>query len=622
MINSDIQFLRAYGVVAVLLYHFSFLAGGYIGVDVFFVVSGYLITKIIADQFKVSSFNYFNFLHRRLKRLLPIYITSLVFTSFLVFVFGWQIEKISYFKSLLPAQLFYSNYWFIDSVSYWEKGVILTPLLHTWSLSVEVQFYIILPIFLVISFKYLNETGILITLGALVFFFFISCMLTYRSDPSIAFFSLHTRGWEFLIGSLVVFANKKLCFFVSKYRLNILCLAILGILPFYFSEFTEHPSTPTVTIVVATALVILGSKHSQIPSLKNRFFQTLGNLSYGAYLFHFPIAIFMEREYGLSPLLSLIGITCSFLIAYMGKKYIEDRVRYSQFSNIKFYTYTILISLALYFTVSEAFLANSKSEKTITNSAIDYYKTERGRNASINYEVNGYNSFARDRTFVNDNRPKVFFIGDSYSMDAFNIFSEAGLLDKVQVSAYFLNMGCQNVPNSVELSGHILPQNIKDCLLIKRVGDEELNQKIKEGDLIVLASKWTKFTSSHIEKLISQIDALGKKTLVIGRKEFLFPDDKLIKNGAGEGVALKLNSSFEYLDVINSFKEKDIPFYLDIHSIVCGSESKTCPTFTPNGIPISFDNKHLTQSGAKYIGQLISEDKDFVIEWRNILRLN
>ncbi|MEK9569614.1 MAG: acyltransferase family protein, partial [Paracoccaceae bacterium] len=523
MINTDIQFLRGFAVIAVLLYHFGLVSGGFIGVDIFFVISGYLITGIIVKDYQNQNFNYFRYLHRRCKRLLPIYITSLIFTTLLFLYFGWPVEINSFTESLLPSLLFYSNYWFLDNVSYWDSGVLLSPLLHTWSLSVEIQFYLIVPIIIIVAVKYTSSRYIFYAILVLASLFFVGCLFTFQESPSFAFYSIHTRLWEFLIGSSLVFVNYKYCKLVFQYKLNLICCLALVCLPFWYSESTKHPYIPTSVIIFVASLIILGSRHKNILFLRNRIFLLAGDLSYGAYLFHYPIAVFLIRDFGFSPELAAFGTILSFLIAFIGKKLVEDPVRYSQVASWKSYKMMLISS---FFLCAFASLGVSKVFDIVGSnvSTVEYYKTEQGRKASINYEVSAYNADARGREFVEDKRPKVLIIGDSYSMDVYNIFNEAGLFDNVQVSAYFLMMGCQNVLSGTDLKGKILPRNIKDCENILRVGDDELDKFIKQADLTLLATRWTEFTTLHIERLVDYISTLGKNSMVIGRKEFLFPD--------------------------------------------------------------------------------------------------
>ena len=153
--RSDIDSLRGYAVVAVILYHFKvpFFQGGYIGVDIFFVISGYLITSIIFREIMDKKFDFINFYERRIRRIIPILFFVLIISILVQNKLFLYDEKIDFYKIILSIIFFVSNLWFAQSGSYFEPDVSNSHLLHTWSLSIEEQFYLIFPIFLFLIYK-------------------------------------------------------------------------------------------------------------------------------------------------------------------------------------------------------------------------------------------------------------------------------------------------------------------------------------------------------------------------------------------------------------------------------------------------------------------------------------
>jgi len=153
--RKDIDCLRGYSVLAVILYHFKikYFEGGYIGVDIFFVISGYLITAIIIKDIRSNSFSFLNFYERRIRRLLPALLVVLALTATLNYSYFTGDENINFFKSILSVILFYSNYWFYKSGSYFEPINENNPLFHLWSLSVEEQFYLAFPVIFIFFYK-------------------------------------------------------------------------------------------------------------------------------------------------------------------------------------------------------------------------------------------------------------------------------------------------------------------------------------------------------------------------------------------------------------------------------------------------------------------------------------
>ena len=157
--RSEIDGLRAIAVIPVVFFHagFNFFSGGYVGVDVFLVISGYLITTIILRELESKTFSIANFYERRARRILPALVFVIIITSILSFIFLTKSELSGYFRSVIATLLFYSNFYFWKTSPYFRSESDLEPLLHTWSLSIEEQFYLLFPLLLIFSFKYLKK---------------------------------------------------------------------------------------------------------------------------------------------------------------------------------------------------------------------------------------------------------------------------------------------------------------------------------------------------------------------------------------------------------------------------------------------------------------------------------
>jgi len=239
--RADIDGLRAVAVLAVVLYHAKFngFSGGFIGVDIFFVISVFLITKKIADEIKAGQFSIITFYERRIRRIFPA-----LFVVIIAVLLGgaWLFNPESYYelgKSSTATTLFVSNIFFWRQSGYFAAPSKLKPLLHMWSLSVEEQFYIFLPIFLVLVYRFLKKKPVLILTLAAVASFSLSLFIL-RHDASGAFFHAPFRAWELLIGSIIAITKIQL---PSRYN-NLasgtgLVMILAGI--YLFSEDTLFP---------------------------------------------------------------------------------------------------------------------------------------------------------------------------------------------------------------------------------------------------------------------------------------------------------------------------------------------------------------------------------------------
>ena len=304
--RPEIDGLRAIAVIAVILYHAKItifghylFRGGFIGVDIFFVISGYLITSIILKELNTTgTFSFKHFYERRIRRILP----ALLFVMLVSLPFAWMYllpsSFIDFSKSILYSLGFSSNFYFhYSGQEYGAESGLLKPFLHTWSLSVEEQFYILFPIVLLITFKYFRKYLIHI----LILGFAISLGLAdwgSRNHPLFNFYVLPTRGWELLAGSILAY------FEVTRGRrseiktLNLILpsigLLLIGHSILFFNDGMFHPSFYTLSPIIGVCLIIWFSNKEEIITkiLSTKLFVGIGLISYSLYLWHYPIFSF------------------------------------------------------------------------------------------------------------------------------------------------------------------------------------------------------------------------------------------------------------------------------------------------------------------------------------------
>lgn len=332
--RRDIQGLRAIAVLAVLFHHLEipYFEGGYVGVDVFFVISGYLITRSIASDLEKGTFRFLDFYLRRIRRLFPALLTTVAVSL----VLGFLLLSPDHFKASAEAAIFsiawISNFLFYWNAGYFDSESLFKPLLHTWSLSVEEQFYLVWPALLfglsLLSYRRAIFAGVLllIPLGA------IASQMMLVADPSAAFFLLPARVFEFAIGAALFKAEK---FAVRPSRLHdvlLLCgLALVGYAILTFSPETPFPGYSALIPCVGTALVIFsGSKARMVTGLvANPPAVWIGEISYSLYLVHWPLVVYYRYwVFGdISPREKLLLGIVSILLGWALFRFIETPLR-------------------------------------------------------------------------------------------------------------------------------------------------------------------------------------------------------------------------------------------------------------------------------------------------------
>lgn len=309
--RPEIDGLRAIAVLSVIMYHAQFVIfgrdwfqGGYIGVDIFFVISGYLITRIILSELrKTGSFDYAFFYERRARRILPMLFVIMLAS----FPFAWRFllpgDFIEYSKSALSAVFFGSNFFFyFATTEYGADSSLLKPLLHTWSLGIEEQFYFLLPLLVVFFHRFLGRHILLLFSGLWLASLLWSASMA-ASHPELNFYFPLSRFWELLTGSILAYveirrgrlANRTASRLLPPVGIVLIAAAVV-----VFDESTLHPGYPTVLPVLGVALIIAASSPRDPVGrvLASRPMVGIGLISYSAYLWHFPVFAFARISNG------------------------------------------------------------------------------------------------------------------------------------------------------------------------------------------------------------------------------------------------------------------------------------------------------------------------------------
>jgi peptidoglycan/LPS O-acetylase OafA/YrhL len=296
--RPDIDGLRALAVLAVTLYHFSLvsvLSGGFVGVDIFYVISGFLITLVIEGQVSAGTFTIRKFYVARIRRLAP----SLFAT--LIFVFGAGIlllfpdDLVSLAKETVAAQTYTANIFYWRTVNYFGLQANSAFLLHTWSLAVEEQFYLLYPLCFVIIYRlprrFMLSLFVLVMVGS-----FCLNLMFVSIKPEATFYLLPTRAWELLLGATVAFLKSPKRFpNLLNNAVSALGMALIVISLFAFRPEFQFPGLYALLPTLGTAAVLFAGPSETLKLLSTAPVVYLGKISYPLYLVHWPVAVFAER---------------------------------------------------------------------------------------------------------------------------------------------------------------------------------------------------------------------------------------------------------------------------------------------------------------------------------------
>lgn len=348
--RNDIQGLRAIAVLLVLIFHISskWLPGGFIGVDVFFVISGFLITKIITSKINKGTFSLKEFYISRVKRIVPAYYFLLICTA-IVFLYIFLMPDVGNFRlTYFWALVFNSNYYFSTVDNYFGFSSNENPLLHTWTLGVEMQFYLFLPVLLLIKNKKITS-AVLMLLVVLLFSY--ATMEIDKGNKGLMYFSLLARTPEFLIGSLLAISNLEQNKAIQSYKNVFSIIGLVGLIisAFLITENSFFPGVGVLPPILFSGLLLCTHDSFLNNILSKKLPVYIGELSYSIYLWHWPVISFIRYynasydlsnyEIGLVLFITILGS----LVSYYG---IERPLRFK--NGTKFYlTLFILISVNL-----------------------------------------------------------------------------------------------------------------------------------------------------------------------------------------------------------------------------------------------------------------------------------
>lgn len=601
-LREDIQGLRALAVLSVVIYHISpfHLPGGFIGVDIFFVISGYLIIGQIYKKLLDSNFDLKKFYIKRFQRLFPaFFVTTLVTTIFALFFF-LPGEFNNYSKSLISAFLYISNFYFYSKSGYFDTELQNSPLLHTWSLSVEEQFYAIIPGLLLLSYKYVKNKALLM-LALIGVISFVLCFYFSQININFAFFSPFTRFWQFIVGGFVaIFMGQSLRQGKSSELLSIFSLVTL-VCCFFLMSHDDFPGLKAVIPTFATATLLAFSKSSQFTYklLTTRPPKFFGDISYSLYLWHWPVFIFYSLyfETELTAIHKVSILLVSIFLATISYHNIENYFRNRTKDQIKiFMKVTALSSLMCAITFSLSLInthrftdQQKEYENFMQSFNDDYFRKGECFLTTQHPDI----SFFQIDTCIKAEKGKenIVLIGDSHAAHWYSAMNE--LIGKSQTLSQITASGCKPLLNT---------QGEKWCTDLMTLAFEDV---LQNGAIstVILSARWKK---KHLQPLLSTIEELQSRkidVIVLGPIiEYSQPLPRLL---ALSGSVSDIYSSSKYKKILeidaefkSSIMKKEVK-YLSILDTAC-SHKASCITLV-EGKPLQFDYGHLTEAGARLL---------------------
>jgi len=630
--RSEIDGLRALAVLPVILFHagFKFFAGGFVGVDVFFVISGYLITSILIVEIEREKFSLVNFYERRARRILP----ALVFVIVLCLPVAWLTMTVDSFKefshSIVAVSLFASNILFWRESGYFEAAAEEKPLLHTWSLAVEEQYYLIFPLLLMFAWRQGFKRERLFWLIAFIAVLsLLACEWGARNSPSANFYLAPFRGWELLAGSLAAFIVQKHGVRSNNVAASIGLLMVLYA-TFFFDSFVPFPSFYTLVPVLGVVLIVLFADTRTLVGrlLSLRLFVGIGLISYSAYLWHQPIFAFTrilsveEPSHGL--MLSLSVLT--MLLAYGSWKYVETPFRFKDKINRKtIFTYSC-VSLIVFIVVgSSSAIFSQKLNPGNFNALNSFQIAEASRSNTLLREESWrlVRQYDENKLWydLDKNNENALIIGNSHSKDLYNVL----LHSKYSKSRFsFARYGTQISDVQKSFSEFMRLPNFE------------------HADTVIIASRYDLNDIASLEYVIENIIGAGKDVILVNNihefpeyrtrswtfAEFIAYDvrgDTSIKSN--EALVYRINSEYfnaysvgktaQRKDSIGTVKEineaidliaKKFPevTLLDRMDYICQPELKLCSGVNESLEKLFYDYGHHTLAGARYFGAEVS----------------
>ena len=606
--NPDIDVLRAIAVIIVIFYHtkiylFETLISnsGFIGVDIFIVISGFVITRLFFNE----KFSYSKFIERRFRRLFPALFLVIISTSIVSYFYLLPHHFVNLGQSIIANIALISNFLFFYQTNYWDHAAFTKPLLHTWTLSLEFQFYF----FLIIIFWLFNKQ-----LFKIIFLFFLVSIIALLYADKIYFnlnlrefslnnyFLIFTRLWEFLTGSLIAIILERKIFFKKiknlHYFRNVGLLIILISL-FVIKSPINYPNLSTLIPVIGTGMILLadGNNNSNI-FLKNNILVHIGKISYSLYLWHYPVLIyfFYQNNFELNLFDKVFALFLIYFLSLITYRYVEIPFFRKNIFSQKTFVFLLTIFSIIIFILGLLIIKNIIKPKSYLN----YQKIITNFSHLNLSDKIGSERKIKINQFTSSEKIKILICGDSHGADLTEVLQSNNDINNNFEIEFLAFMTCIQGKNSVLKKTNYVFSSIqiegKNNLSYKNI--IKLNKIVLENKKkFVIVGATPEFqTDSDLLLNYLTINKIKKRDLIknIDKiNEFFFRSKKNYINNVNNKL-------------LNLSKELNAEF-LDKFNYMCEKEKKICFGVDLNGNKNFIDYSHLSKNGKKFFGNRIQE---------------
>jgi peptidoglycan/LPS O-acetylase OafA/YrhL len=590
-----------------LFFHYKVpgFSGGFSGVDVFFVISGYLMTKIILTGIDKGKFSLIDFYNKRLNRIAPALLVVILIITLICFFCYFPGDYQSNLKNAATSIMFVSNIFYWKSSGYFASASDSNIFLHTWSLSVEWQFYMLYPLALLLLNKYVTEKKkLLILLCIATLLSCVASILYFKHDPDATFYLLPTRSWEMMFGGIALLSQDYFKNVKGRKLIVLISYLIIFIGVVFFNSDMGWPGIYTVVPVLATFFIIAINVNT-FKVLKSPPVQFLGRISYSLYLWHWPIFVvgqYMDFNLNLLTVLSMTSI--SLVAAYLSYTYVES----FKFSSSK----PILVSMVALLAITGLFSFNQVNKSVFRVKALKVFNYEKEHKKESEEQFKGGGAcFITSKTSVTNEYDKqnclsispgaknILLIGDSHSAHL------AGPLRK-ELAKMNINLmqasASSCLPfirtNGASFCSDIIDYTYKDFLV----------KNADKIDGVIISASWVlmKDKKEFLNDMHLTLDHLKKykiKVIIIGQNETYsipYPTLKAKEIEYGSNLTKKYLTSRSY-EIDKFVKASFKPIYISIIN-------DTIPELKDGYVPYIFDKHHYTTYGANLTIQKILSD--------------